>query len=55
MNTTLAPMREKYNYLQEHREIVDEILKQGGKKAREYAQKTIKKVREAIGVVEVNK
>ena len=53
MNAYLSPMREKYNYLQQHREIVDEILRNGAQKARELAKQTIKNVRKAIGVVEV--
>ena len=53
MNNYLSPMREKYNYLQSHREIVDEILKKGGEKARQIAQNTISKVRNAIGVVDI--
>lgn len=53
MNAYLSPMREKYNYLQAHREIVDEILRNGAQKARELAKQTIKNVRKAIGVVEI--
>ena len=53
MNNTLGPMREKYEYLQAHRELVDEILKNGAKKAREYAKTHLAQIRNAIGVVEV--
>ncbi len=53
MNAYLSPMREKYNYLKQHREIVDEILRNGAQKARELAKQTIQNVRKAIGVVEV--
>lgn len=51
INKTLAPLREKYNYYMENKQIIDEILKQGAVQAKVEALKTIKKVKEAIGVI----
>ena len=53
MNNYLKDMREKYNYLQANREIVDKILKDGAEKARAYAKQQLKVVRKLLGVVEV--
>ena len=44
----LRPIREKRAYYEAHPEIVDKILKEGTKKARNTAQETMKKVKEAM-------
>ena len=49
MNGYIAPMREKFIYYQNHKQEVDELLKNGAKKAREIAKDCLAKVREAIG------
>ena len=54
MNEFISPMRDKYFYYQEHREIVDKILADGAEKARIIARKNIAKIRDAIGVVNYN-
>lgn len=47
---TLNPIREKRAYYDAHPEIVENIIKEGTKKAREKASETLKRVRKAIGV-----
>ncbi len=49
-NSFISPMREKYNYYKQHEELVEQILKEGAKKARVIAKKNISKIRKAIGV-----
>ena len=44
----LRPMREKREYLENHPEIIEKVLKEGTKKARIEADKTMKKVKEAM-------
>ena len=44
----LRPMREKREYLEQHPEIIDKVLKDGTEKARKEAAKTMKKVKEAM-------
>ncbi len=53
MNNYLSPMREKYNYYNTHRELVDEILREGAKKVRVIAGKTMERVRNSIGAVNI--
>lgn len=53
MNNYLSPMREKYNYYNTHRELVDEILREGAKKVRVIASKTMERVRNSIGAVNI--
>ncbi len=48
INSFLTPIREKRKYYEERPELVDEILKQGTKKARKTAQETMKKVKKAM-------
>lgn len=50
INRELAPMREKYNYYQSHRELIDEYLRAGAEKARKISSQTLERVRKAIGV-----
>ena len=45
---TLSPIREKRLYYQERRKLVEEILYEGTKKARQIAQATMSEVREAM-------
>ena len=44
----LRPIRQKRAYYEEHPEIVDEILKEGTKRARETAKETMRKVKKAM-------
>lgn len=44
----LKPMREKREYYESHPELVDEILREGTKKARAKAKETMKRVKEAM-------
>ena len=46
----LTPIREKRKYYDEHPEIIENIVKEGTKKARIKASETLKRVRERIGV-----
>lgn len=46
----LIPIREKRAYYEQHLELVDKILVDGSKKAREVAKNTLNKVRDAIGI-----
>ena len=50
MNRYLTPMREKFNYYMQHRDIVDKILSDGASRVRKIAKHTIEQVRKAIGV-----
>lgn len=50
MNKVLTPMREKYDYYQANRQLVDEMFKIGAEKARKVAKETLDKVKDAIGV-----
>lgn len=50
MNEFLRPIREKGKYYEEHPEIVDEILKDGTKKAKKEAEETMKDVKKAIKI-----
>ena len=47
---TLAPIREKRKYYEEHIDEVVDILKNGCEKARSVAQQTLSKVRKAMGI-----
>lgn len=51
INSYIKPMREKFYYYQSHKEEVNKILQDGAEKARKIASNCIKKVKEAIGVV----
>ena len=48
MNKFLEPIREKRKYYEEHPELVDQILKEGTKKAKEKASLTMKNVKKAM-------
>ena len=50
LEETLTPIRERRKYYDEHPEIVEDIVKEGSKKARLIASETLKRVRKAIGV-----
>lgn len=50
IENTLAPIREKRKYYEQHLDEVVKILKEGCKKAREVAGDTLKKVRTAMGI-----
>ena len=47
---TLTPIREKRKYYEEHIDEVVKILEQGSAKARQVAQQTLSKVRQAMGI-----
>ncbi len=46
----LTPIRERRSYYENHIELVYDILKEGSKKANETAEKTMKRVREAMKI-----
>ena len=46
----LKPIREKRKYYEEHPEIIDDVLKNGIKKARYKASETMKKVKKAMKI-----
>lgn len=46
----IAPMREKYESVKGNQNLIDKVLADGGRQAREVAQAKIKAVRKAIGV-----
>ena len=48
INATLDPIREKRKYYEERPELVDEILMEGTKRARQTAKETMKKVKKAM-------
>jgi tryptophanyl-tRNA synthetase len=50
MNAELAPLREKYNYLLEHKDYIDEILKNGSCRARELASVKMQTLRKQVGL-----
>ena len=50
LEETLKPIRERRAYYDEHPELIEEIVKEGTKKARVVASETLKRVRKAIGV-----
>ena len=51
VNDYLSPMREKFNYYQANRHLVDEILSQGAQKAREIAKAKLEQVKKLIGIL----
>ena len=48
--TFIAPLRERYDYLQAHKEEVEVILTQGGEAAQARAEATMTLVRKAVGL-----
>ncbi len=50
LKTLIKPLREKRQALEEDRSAVLEVLKEGGKVARERAEKKMEKVREKVGL-----
>ena len=49
INSHLAPMREKYNYYMNNKNLIDEILTAGAEKARRIASPVLSKARKLIG------
>ncbi len=47
----LQPIQEKRKYFEEHSEEVDQIIKEGGEKARAIASETIREVRNKMGLL----
>ena len=50
-NEYLSPMREKFNYYQTNKHLVDEILSRGAEQARQIAKEKLEKVKKMIGVL----
>ncbi|OQX28800.1 MAG: tryptophan--tRNA ligase [Spirochaeta sp. LUC14_002_19_P3] len=50
LNAFLSPMREKYDALMADRSRIDTILADGARRARETAQRTLSRVRKAVGI-----
>ncbi|MCS6799353.1 MAG: tryptophan--tRNA ligase [Myxococcota bacterium] len=50
MERTLAPMRERYRDLRANTAYLDEVLASGALRARAIAQRTMQRVREAVGI-----
>lgn len=50
MNAELAPLREKYNYLLEHKDYIDELLLNGSQRARELAAVKMQSLRQLVGL-----
>ena len=51
MNEVIKPMREKYDYYINNPDVVDEILKNGAKKAKKIAEQNLIQIKKAIGVI----
>ncbi len=49
LSTKYAKERERYTYYMSHKEVLDEALEKGAKKARKVADTTLKRVREKLG------
>lgn len=50
INEEIAPARERYNALMEDSGTIEDILQEGAKKAREYSQPLLEKVRASVGI-----
>jgi len=50
-NELLDPFRQRYQQMENDPDYVEDVLRQGGKKAREIAQNVMEKVRSATGIV----
>lgn len=50
INDRFAPAREKYAQLEQNPSLVRDVLREGGRKAREVADKTMERVRAACGI-----
>ncbi|MDZ4121604.1 MAG: tryptophan--tRNA ligase [Candidatus Cloacimonadaceae bacterium] len=50
MNASLAPLREKYEYLMQNQDYIDQVLHKGSAKARELAATKIGNLRRIIGI-----
>ena len=46
----LKPIAEKRKYYEEHPELVDEILKEGNRKAKKIAEETLKDVKKSMKI-----
>ena len=53
-NEYIKPMRDKFNYYMENKDLVDEILEQGAVRARKIAKENIQKIRLAIVATRLN-
>ena len=47
---TYSKQREKYNYLMDNKNEMDQILKEGSKKAKKVADRVIKRVKSKLGI-----
>jgi tryptophanyl-tRNA synthetase len=50
INEIFAPAREKYAQLEQDPSLVRDVLREGGRKAREVAERTMQRVRDACGI-----
>lgn len=50
MNEFLKPIQEKRAYYEKHPELIEEILKKGTAEAKQYAEKTVKNVKEKMKI-----
>ncbi|HOU54756.1 MAG TPA: tryptophan--tRNA ligase [Myxococcota bacterium] len=51
INTAFAPARERYEELRAHPDRVRDVLREGGRRAREVAEATLVRVRDAAGIL----
>lgn len=49
-NNYLAPMREKYNYYMNNKDVVDKILNRGAERAKMLAKNRMNKIRKTVGL-----
>jgi tryptophanyl-tRNA synthetase len=50
MNSVLSPLREKYNYLMQNQDYINQVLGTGSDRARELAAMKITKLRKIVGI-----
>lgn len=50
VNNYLAPMREKYNFYMNNKNVVDEILNKGAERAKMLAKNRMNKIRKSVGL-----
>ena len=49
--TELKPIREKFDVYKNDKQLLHKIIEEGNKKAKEQAEKTMKKVKKAVGLL----
>ena len=50
VNAELSPARERYQQLMDNPAYVEEVLRRGAERAREYSVPLMQRVREAVGI-----